>query len=506
MKASAPGPAREREASAARRHLGIIDIGSNSIRLVVYDGLARSPVVLFNEKAVCALGQGLEASGRLSPEGVPAAIAAIGRFIRLARAMDVGTLDILATAAVREAADGRDFVADIERRWGAPVTILAGEEEAGLAAAGVLCGIPDADGLVADLGGGSMELVAVRQGRTTGTAATMPLGVLRLSEASGDDQLRAATLIDRHFSRIGWLAGEHGRPLYAVGGAWRSLARLGIEHTNHPLRVLDNFTLERPEALALLGLIARQSRKSLEKAPGISRKRLPYLPMAALLLKKAMENAQSTRLVFSVYGMREGQFFRRLAPSIREQDPLLAACEHLARRQARFPEHADEIAAWMAPLCASETPAQRRLRQAACLLGDLYWSEHPDYRAEQAFLGVIRLTFMGLTHRDRVALALSVYARYEGEEESPAVREALVLLSDEDQRRARMIGLLLRLGHTVSAGVPGILATTRLVANGNTLVLAVPAADPAFAPDLSDRRYDRLARLAGFERFEMRRV
>jgi exopolyphosphatase/guanosine-5'-triphosphate,3'-diphosphate pyrophosphatase len=495
--------AREHLADATQ-HLAIIDIGSNSIRLVVYDGLVRTPQVLFNEKAVCALAQGLEGSGRLNPDGVEPAMAAIGRFIRLSRAMRIGSLDILATAAVREAIDGRAFAAEIERRWKVKVTVLAGEEEARLAASGVLCGNPEADGLVADLGGGSLELVALDGGKIGASAATLPLGVLRLSEASDADPSRAEELIDHQFDRLDWLDKRHGRSLYAVGGAWRAVARLVIEQTDHPLHVIDNYTLTRSAATGLLDLIARQSRKSLEKIAGLSRKRIPHLPLAALLLNKVLERSHASELVFSVYGMREGQFFRRLPPAVRTQDPLLAACEHLARTQGRFPAHGDEMLAWMAPLFRGESAGQRRLRHAACLLGDLFWNEHPDYRAEQAFLRVIRLPVMGLEHRDRVALALAVYARYD-DDRAPPERHVLALLGEEDQRRATMIGLLLRLGHTLSGGVPGILSATRIGRNGDNLVLTLPASDPAFAPDLADRRYDRLAKLVGADKFEMRR-
>jgi exopolyphosphatase/guanosine-5'-triphosphate,3'-diphosphate pyrophosphatase len=158
----------------------------------------------------------------------------------------------------------------------------------------------------------------------------------------------------------------------------------------------------------------------------------------------------------------------------------------------------------MAPLFQGESGAQRRLRHAACLLGDLFWNEHPDYRAEQAFLRVLRLPVMGLQHRDRVILALSVFARYDPDEDPP-MPDVLALLDEDEQRHARLIGQLLRLGHTISGGVPGLLRETRLARHGDTVTLTLPAADPAFAPELGDRRYDRMARLAGAQRFEMRR-
>ncbi|MDR3438439.1 Ppx/GppA family phosphatase [Telmatospirillum sp.] len=490
----------------SHKHVAIVDIGSNSIRLVVYDGRTRTPVALFNEKAVCALGQGLGSTSRLNPEGASEAIEVLRRFVRLARAMAVDALDILATAAVRDAIDGQAFVETIEQRCGVPVTVLSGEEEAHLAAMGVLCGIPQADGTVADLGGGSLELVALDQGRFAGPYATMPLGVLRLSEGSGNVRALAEEMIEQQFRNIDWWPWTKGRPLYAVGGAWRALARLCLAQIGHPLHVLDNFSLDRNESLRLIQLIANQSRKSLEKVPGLSKKRVPHLPVAALLLEKVIEHAQPSRLIFSVYGMREGQFYKRLPPEVQWQDPLIASCSDMAQTAGRFPEHGEEVLEWMSGLFRHETASQGRLRYAACLLGDVFWNEHPDYRAEQAFLRVFRLPFMGLGHQDRAALALAIHARYEGDADLPLAAGARSLLAEEDQRRARVIGLALRLGHSMSGGVPGILRNTRLFGDKDTLVLEVPADDPAFAPDLADRRHDRLARAAGYERFEMRRI
>ncbi|MBX9635660.1 MAG: Ppx/GppA family phosphatase, partial [Magnetospirillum sp.] len=286
--------------------VGIIDIGSNSIRLCVYDGASRVPVPLFNEKAVCALGQGLGNSGRLNPEGVAQAIAVVGRFVSLSRAMEVERLDILATAAVRDAADGDDFVRAIEQGYNVEVKVLSGGQEAKAAAMGVLCGSPDADGIVADLGGGSLELVTVQNG-DFGEHVTMPLGVLRLSEASGDDRAKAAQIIEGHLEGVSWLKEGRGRNLYAVGGAWRAIARICIAQTHHPLTVLDNFSIDPHEGLRIIDLVSSQSKKSLEKVPGVSKKRVANLPLAALVLDKVIRACNPERLVFSIYGMREGQ-------------------------------------------------------------------------------------------------------------------------------------------------------------------------------------------------------
>ncbi|WP_404379079.1 Ppx/GppA family phosphatase [Caenispirillum salinarum] len=479
-----------------RRPVGIVDIGSNSVRLVVYDGLTRTPVPLFNEKAVCALGSGLERSGRLNPEGVTMALAAVERFVHLARAMDVDTLDVLATAAARDAADGPEFIARLEERCGVKVRLLSGEEEARNAALGVLCSIPDADGMVADLGGGSLELVMVENHRF-GDFTSMPLGVLRLQDHSGGDRDKAVGIIDGHLAALGWLGQGRGRSLYAVGGAWRTIARICIEQMDYPLHVLDNFTLPAGDATGLLDLIARQSRKSLEKIPGVSKRRLPTLPMAAVALQRLIEVVEPSELVFSVYGMREGQFFQNLPPAVRDEDPLISACADLALAAGRFTQHARELMDWMSPLFPEESAQLQRLRLAACLLGDIFWSEHPDYRAEQGLLKVLRLPFMGLSHTDRAALALAVYFRYASSSDQPYARQAAAMLDEERVKRVRIIGNALRLGHTISGGAPGLLERTRLRWTPGRLTLDVPAGDPLFSGDASVRRFEKLAAMLG---------
>lgn len=487
-----------------QKPVAIIDMGSNSIRLVVYDGNQRMPLPLFNEKAVCALGQGLGASGQLNPEGVEPAYRAVTRFVTLARAMDSERLDILATAAIRDAADGEAFVRRLERDLDVKVRVLSGGQEAKLAAQGVLCGIPSASGIVADLGGGSCELVEVGQGRT-GKHVTLPLGVLRLTEASGGNKARAADIIAGHLSGLDWLSEGRGRSLYASGGAWRAVARVCIAQSHHPLRILDNYAIERSEAERLMDLIASQSRKSIEKVPNVSKKRVASLPMAALLLGRILQTVKPVRLVFSVYGLREGQFFKHLPASLQQEDPLLAACRRMAQSAGRFVEHGSEILDWMSPLFPDETPAQRRIRYAACLLGDVFWNEHPDYRAQQGFLRTLRISFVGVEHPERARLAMMIFTRYNGSEDDHAVASAIGMLSDDDLKRARTVGLALRIAHGLTGGVPDLVRRTSLAIEDRTLVVRVPADNPALS-DVADRPFDRLAKGVGCDAVAFRLV
>jgi len=482
-----------------QRPIGIIDIGSNTVRLVVYNGETRIPVPLHNEKATCALGKGLEKTGLLNAEGVKLAFDTVARFARIAESLDVVRLDALATAAVRDARDGAEFVKALEKRCGIKVQILTGKQEAKRSALGVLCGIPDAEGVVADLGGGSLELVHVSKGDMS-DHTTLPLGLLRLTEASDGERGKALSIINKALDKQKWVTGAaKDESLYAVGGAWRALARVCIAQMNYPLHVLDNFSLDRQQAISLFDVISRLGQKSLEQIKGISKSRLATLPMAAAVLERLLEITKPKSVFFSIYGMREGQFWRALPDEIRKQDPLIGLAEDMAWAAGRTPEVGHEVFAWMAPLFPNEAPKQQKLRLAACILRDVWWMEHPDYRGEQAFMRVLRLPFLGLNHEDRAGLALAMFYRYEGEANAAIVDQAHALLEETRLDRIRAIGLALRLSYVLAPGVTGILKRTKLSLEGKTLVLTLNEDEALFRAGSFPRRLQRLANHMGYD-------
>lgn len=480
----------------------MVDIGSNSLRLVVYDGIRRAPRTLFNEKVMCGLGRNLETTGRLDPGGVDLALGNLQRFLALARNIGVVRLDVLATAAVRDASDGRAFVAEVEKRYRLKVKVLSGTEEGRLSAYGVLAGIPEANGVVGDLGGGSVELVPVAGGQV-GAAATMPIGPLRLADYDGDDR-KLRDVIDRHLASVPWLGAKiDGGAFYAVGGAWRALARIHMEQTRYPLHIIQHYTVPRGEAEDFLDVIARQSRKSLEKITAVSRKRLDAVPIAARVLQRLLRRIGSKQLVFSAFGLREGHVYSLLREAAQREDPLLAACDDIGDANARFGADGEELFAWTSPLFAGESKEQRRLRHAAALLGDLAWHEHPDYRAEQALHGVLYMPVAGIDHGERAYLAATIYARYGGDQDSFDVLHAL--LEDDTLAAARVTGLALRLGYTLSGGAPGLLSGSKLAIEGGSLVLNLaPEAAKRYGESVQ-RRLDALGRSLG-KRTEVRRA
>lgn len=481
--------------------VAVIDIGSNTVRLVVYDRPRRLPIPMFNEKAPCELGRGLSQSGHLNPDGVVRALRSLARFIRLAGAMGVASLNVVATAAVREAEDGAEFAAKVEDMFGLTVEVLSGAEEARLAALGLLSGVPGADGLLGDLGGGSLDLVTLDDG-VFGDYATLPLGHLRLAEAADGDAMKAADIVAGSLASIGSMMDVEGRSFYAVGGSWRTLAHIFIDQTGYSLRVIDNYTIARDDALRLARLVGGLSHGTIEKITGIQPKRIETLPFAAKALEVLLETARPRDLVFSGFGMREGRMLEGLPAEVRRQDPLISGCIGLAEHGGRFSIDGERILEWMSPLFAGETPSQRRLRLAACLISDIGWSEHPDYRAEHALRRALRLPFAGLAHADRGVLGLAVYIRYNGDEWDPELTAVRNLLEEGQLDWVRTVGLALRLAHTLSGGAPGLLSRTSLKAGKEKLTLKLPenhGERDVFESDTVERRLKTLARSMGLK-------
>jgi exopolyphosphatase/guanosine-5'-triphosphate,3'-diphosphate pyrophosphatase len=490
------GKARPTLGKARQARCAIVDIGSNSIRLVVFDRIARAPLLLFNEKVLCGLGRGLDESGRLNESGVESALANLARFVRLAKSMGVARLDMLATAAVRDAANGAEFAASVRRRCGVGVRVLSGAEEARFSALGVVSGIAEADGVMGDLGGGSLELVGLDHGRL-GPHVTLPLGPLRVGEAALGDREQARQLIDTYLESVPWLGDMRGRNFYPVGGAWRSLARIHMDQTGHPLHIIQQYRIDRRQAEDLLRVMARLGRRSLAAISGLPRRRVDTLPFAALLLERVLRIARPEAVIFSAFGLREGYLFHQLSPGQRRQDPLLAAASELSDRDGRFGPMGDVLEAWTAPLFAGESPAEHRLRHAVCRLSDIAWRDHPDYRAEQAFDRILRLPIGGIEHDERVFAAASVAARYAGTLDPVAGEPVLRMIDESSAARALVLGLAMRLAYSLSGATPKLLALSSLRLAGDRLTLVLPRNGSIMYGEAVGRRLEALGRALG---------
>lgn len=481
---------------ASSKRIAVIDIGSNSVRLVIFEGDGRLPAVAFNEKALCGLGRSLTATGRLDEKGIECAFETLDRFAALLREMRITNIRAVATAAVRDAGNGAAFIADVEARCGFSVRILSGVEEARASACGVLMGLPGADGLMGDLGGGSLEMVNLQAG-CIADGITLPLSPFLLSESFARDRKATIRHIDSVLSEVSWLECGRDREFYAVGGAWRAIARIHIDQTGYPLHILQSYVVEGAELLEICEVIANMSKASLARIPGVPARRAENLPLAATILQRIFTTVRPARMVVSSMGLREGLLYQEMTPEVRRLDPLLESCHELAELSGRFPEHAQNLLEWIDPLFPDDSAADRRLRLAACMLSDVAWRGHPDYRAEKVLTEVLYGRFGGLDHRGAALIALALYICYGGEAGKGMAGTLERLLHEDDALRARKIGLSLRLGQRFSGGTSSALKFGRLQLGDDRLVLAVPPAAPHMAGDAVRRRLEALARVLG---------
>jgi len=484
-------PIFEDPATRDLSRVGVVDVGSNSVRMVVFDGAARSPAYFFNEKIMCALGAGLPETGKLSVTGRARALSAIRRFQQLAKGMGLEELTAVATAAVREAEDGPDFCAEVLLETGLTIQVIDGLEEARLSAQGVLLGWPTARGLVCDIGGSSMELAAVSEGEV-GATVTSALGPLKLKAIRGGrkglkehiktgvEELRAA------------MPGEYER-LYLVGGSWRAIARLDMERRGYPLTVLHEYRMTPKSVMDTVKWIEENDLEELRARTGTSQARMILVPEASRVLKQLVRTFKPRDIAVSSYGIREGMLYEQMPERLRHRDPLIEACRFAEVKDARMPGFGKALYEFIQPLFKSSNAERQRLIKAACLLHDVTWRAHPDFRAEVCFDNATRANLGGLRHRERIFLGLSLLHRYKNNRDGSRFEELFALLTEREIKDAEILGKAMRFGAMFSVKSPNELAAMKLFPMKKQLELALTKEGRDLFGEVAEARFKSLA-------------
>ncbi|GLS86884.1 exopolyphosphatase [Cypionkella aquatica] len=436
----------------ALSRVGVVDVGSNSVRMVVFDGAARAPAYFYNEKLMCGLGKGLAETGRLNPEGRRRALVALKRFSLLAKGMGIDTLTVVGTAAAREAADGPAFQAEVLEQTGLKIWVVDGDEEARLSAQGVLVGWPDAKGIVCDIGGNSMELARIGNG-TVGQRVSTPLGPFRLQQVADTPKKRAAH-IDRILKDCQAQLGSEGERIYLVGGSWRVIARLDMERRNYPLTVLHEYRMQPKDLLETLDWIAASDLAALRSKTGTSSERMELVPLACEVLRELIKMLKPSEIDISAFGIREGLLYEQMPEKLRARDPLIEAARMAEKISSRIPGFGKKLYEFLLPLFPEASAERLRLIKAACLLHDTTWRAHPDYRAEACFDNATRANLGGLDHPGRVFLGLALLHRYKNSRAGSRMEPLFRLLNEEELLDAEILGKAMRFGATFSVGDP----------------------------------------------------
>src|SRR5689334_17248744 len=464
--------------------------------------MARSLISVFNEKTLCGLGREVQSTGLLAPDAVDKALTSLKRFHALCKIQKVGRVYAIATAACRDATNGPDFIARAERICGTRIEILSGPREAKLSALGVVSGVHKPDGIVGDLGGGSLELVDVRGHQIRG-GVTLPLGSLALQDLSHKSLKRAERIVKNELSEVPRLKAGRGRTFYAVGGTWRSLARIHIIQSGYPLRVMHGYSIPAAEALNFVRRLRRLAAANmLANIEAVADARRPLLAYAALVLEYIIRVARPKTITFSTFGVREGLLFSMLPETERNKDGLICAAQSLNELLSRSARHAQELIAWTDRLVRvvhlRESEEERRQRHAACLLSDIGWRAHPDHRGEQTLEIITNGNFGSVSHPGRAFVALSVFFRYAGLSEEnqppPVIQEQVPHAMLE---RAKVLGAAFRVAHLISAARPGVLPATHFRSQGRKLMLVFEHQMVDLVADRVGSRFKQLARLVG---------
>ena len=437
-------PLFEDPSARALSRVGVIDIGSNSVRLVVFDGAARSPAYFYNEKIMCALGAGMSDTGHLNPEGRVRALNALRRFQHLARGMGLPQLTAVATAAVRDASDGPDFRQEVLRETGLRIWVIDGEEEARLSAQGVLLGWPGAYGLICDIGGSSMELAEINDGRV-GKRVSSQLGPLKIGGIKGGRKGRKE-YIKSTINELSEYMGEQHNRLFLVGGSWRAIARIDMHRRGYPLKVLHEYRMTTKSVRATIKYIESADLEALRSECGISSARMALVPLASDVLSRLVQTFSPKDIAVSSYGIREGLLYEQMPQALRDRDPLIEASRFAEKKDARLPGFGRTLYNFVLPLFRSAPDTQKRLIKAACLLHDVSWRAHPDYRAEVCFENATRANLGGLKHSERVFLGLALLHRYKNKREGTSFENLYSLLDEKGQHQAEILGKAMRFG------------------------------------------------------------
>lgn len=480
----------------SNQRTAIIDIGSNSIRLVVYEGPARVPAILFNEKVMAGLGKELATTGAIADNSLQIAKGALQRFYRLCQEMDVDVIESFATSAVRDASNGKDLL-KIASKIGIETIVLQGEEEAQLAGLGVISAIPNADGIVGDLGGGSLELARIKGGKVL-EKHSFPLGVLRVKEL----RLKGVEKLKRHvrkvLKKLSWDKEARGLPFYLVGGSWRSLARVDMHTTGYPLPVIHHYEMEPHRARRLVSKLAHLNKTKLKEVPGLSTSRIPTLDDAAWLLSFMVRYLDSSEMIVSAYGVREGMLFHRVNEKEARRDPLLLATEDSGAAQARFPANSKLLGKWIADIFSDDPKEWHRIRQAACNLGDVAWRANPNFRAERGLVMGLHGNWVGITGAEREMLGQALFTSFGGGSNT-VFPGGGKLAGEAATQRAISWGLAMRLAQRLSGGTRGPLERSSLARIDGKLELKMPGSIAKLYGESVRKRHNQLGTMLELE-------
>jgi exopolyphosphatase/guanosine-5'-triphosphate,3'-diphosphate pyrophosphatase len=489
-----------------KQHVAIIDIGSNAVRMVIFDDLINAPFKIHNERIVCNLGSELATTNRISSENFNKAIKAIARFSRLITAMGITKVRAVATAALRDAENGKDFIAQIKRDYNFNIDILDGDEEARISALGVMSNGMAKDGIIGDYGGGSLELIVVENSQVI-KKVSLPIGSHRLLSEKG--KAGVINRVNDELDKLPFLNDYQGKRFYALGGSWRSMAKAHIHMIKYPIRTLDHYCINGENALDFIKLIIKQNPTSIEKTVGLPRKRVHDIRVAAIAMLELFKRIKPSSLVFSGTGLREGLLFEQMSDEVRSHDFMVESCKKLVADHCRSDDEnsLNYLYQWMEPLFKKDAQTLRLLR-ASCYLSDISFFDHEEYQAEHAFNRILVMPFYDITHRERAFLALTQHVRYKGflkrnykgkNRAEPLARLLHNFLTKDEIDLAFAMGMLMHIAYLLTGGELSLLQSSHFTVKENKMSFTADVEDSFMYAGFVENSFYRIAEALNLE-------
>jgi len=302
-------PLKKKPKARKPTDIAVIDIGSNSVRLVIYRFTAKKDWPVYEKNATCGLAAGLKhASPRLSRKGMTRTLKTLRKFRRALLKRHPDRIYAIGTAAMRAVSHtraGKQFHRRAEQALGCRIAVISGRKEARLTAYGVISSVPKAVGVCGDLGGGSLELATINRGHV-GHTVTLALGSLTLVSESGGDPLTAERLMHKHLNHVAWLPHMKGGTFYPIGGSWRAVARVMMKKLGKPLQKVHGFTIRAAKAWRYAEDMAHQNPAAFRKMHKKISHRADVIPFAAAALAEIIMRMHPEWVTFSGHGVREG--------------------------------------------------------------------------------------------------------------------------------------------------------------------------------------------------------
>ena len=453
--------------------IAIIDIGSNSIRMLIYDDFSSSRVPFFNEKAVCELGKNLDKSRKLHKSGVVYALKVLKRFSEILNISKISNIKIIATAVLREAMDAKPFVQEVEKLFKKKVEILTGEEEAESSAEGVKIGFDNVDGLVADLGGGSLELARIENGTIT-NKTSLPLGVLRLLNNPIVKKRNLSKYIKKLLRDEKWLSKKKFENLYLVGGTWRALFKLHLFQNNHPVHIIHQYSIDNQSLTKFIEKISAMNKSKLKTVEYISKSRTPYLPYSSIILGNLMNITNPKNIICSISGIREGSLAKDHFKNVDGKEVFDKSLEHIAKKRGDLGFTFKKYFEFIKPVFDGNEHFSEKLLNWACVLSHMDWGLGAFQKAELVFQETLNTPLLRLSHKERIQIALSCYWRYCSIKYNPKI-EYLTHLNNNEIFSSKQVGSALRFAHSLTSISTIFLEEFKLYRRGNAVFLKIPS-------------------------------